>query len=72
MNKKNKFYKLLPISNIEKIENHEYIRLIENGFKIKCSLVENAVISIDLPSDLEYIKKIISNDPIYLKYSLNL
>ena len=69
MNKKNKSYKLLPISNIEKIENHEYIRLIENGFKIKCSLVENAVISIDLPSDLEYIKKIILDDPIYLKYS---
>ena len=61
-------YKQLPIRFNEKIESNEFLRIIENGYKIKCSIVDNAVISVDYPEDLEYIRENIVNDPIYNIY----
>lgn len=61
-------YKKLPIRSNEKIESNEFLRIIENGYKIKCSIVDNAVVSVDYPHDLEYIRNNILNDSVYNKY----
>jgi len=43
----------LPISNLERIEKLEQLRLIENGYKIKMVLTEYKGIGIDTPEDLD-------------------
>ena len=57
-------------SYLEKIEYNEYLRILENGYKIKAIEVESDAISVDTNSDLEYVRKVMINDPWYLKYKI--
>ena len=54
-------YSQLDKSPLESVEDHEHLRLLENGYKINCSIVESECISVDTKDDLDYIKKILEN-----------
>ena len=53
---------------MEKIEDHEYLRLIENGYKIVAKKVDSASISVDVPEDLEYVRSAMKNDNLFKIY----
>lgn len=54
-------YKNLPVSNLEKIERLEQLRVLEEGFRIKVIETNFDTIGVDTPEDLkkveEYLKK---------------
>ena len=49
-------YCKMPASPMEKIEDHEHLRLIENGYKIVGKVVADDCISLDTYEDVEEIK----------------
>jgi len=49
-----KFVKL-PISNLERIERLEQLRILENAYKIKVALTETESIGVDVPSDIDRV-----------------
>jgi len=51
----------LESTSLEKSESLEQLRILENGYKIKCVEVLDETIGVDTPDDLEKVKKIISN-----------
>jgi 3-deoxy-manno-octulosonate cytidylyltransferase (CMP-KDO synthetase) len=54
---------------LEIIERNEYLRILENGYSIKTVEVESSAISVDTPSDLEFVRKKMILDPLFKKYS---
>jgi len=61
-------YASLEQTPLEKIEFNEYLRILENGYKIQGVLVESDAISVDTAQDLEYVRGKMRNDPLFLKY----
>jgi 3-deoxy-D-manno-octulosonate cytidylyltransferase len=61
-------YRRMDKSPMEKIEDHEHLRLIENGYKIACEIVNDECLSLDTLDDLPFIEKYLKNDGVYLKY----
>jgi 3-deoxy-manno-octulosonate cytidylyltransferase (CMP-KDO synthetase) len=55
---------------IEKIEDHEHLRLIENGFTIAASVVNDQCISLDTEEDLPLILDYLRTDPTYAAIKL--
>jgi len=49
-------YKNLPVSNLEKIERLEQLRVLEEGFRIKVIETKYDTIGVDTPQDLEKVK----------------
>ena len=49
-------------SNLEKSENLEQLRALENGAKIKVVITDYNPISIDTPKDLEYAKSCLDKE----------
>lgn len=49
-------YKNLPVSNLEKIERLEQLRVLEEGFGIKVIETKYDTIGVDTPEDLERVK----------------
>jgi 3-deoxy-manno-octulosonate cytidylyltransferase (CMP-KDO synthetase) len=45
----------LPLSNLERIERLEQLRILENGYKIKVALTETESIGVDVPSDIDRV-----------------
>jgi len=66
-----KNYASMEKSPMESLEDHEHLRLIENGYKIRAAVVESNCISVDVPEDLEYVKSVIPHDPYWPKYKPN-
>ena len=62
-----KFVKL-PASYNELREPNEFLRIIDNGYKIKTVKFDKAEISLDTYSDLIKIKKLIKKDKYFKKY----
>jgi 3-deoxy-manno-octulosonate cytidylyltransferase (CMP-KDO synthetase) len=62
-------YHFLEKSPLEKIEDHEHLRLLENGYKIFCEVVNDKCISLDTPDDIPIIEEYLINDPIYKLYA---
>lgn len=60
-------YSEMKKTPMENVEDHEFLRLIENGYKIKAIKVDSSSISVDYPEDLEYVIKEMSNDEYYIK-----
>jgi len=58
----------LPKSPLEIVENNEYLRIIENGYKIKAISVDSDAISVDTNEDYILVNKLMSNDKYYKKY----
>lgn len=55
-----KFVKL-PQTNLEKLELLEQLRIIENGYRIKCCKVDYNPIGVDTEEDLEKVREIMKN-----------
>ncbi|MDR0676274.1 MAG: 3-deoxy-manno-octulosonate cytidylyltransferase [Elusimicrobiota bacterium] len=55
------FFINTPIGNLEKIEDIDHLRFIENNIEIKFNLVESDSISVDTPKDLEKVREIIKD-----------
>jgi len=49
-------YRNLPVSNLEKIERLEQLRVLEEGFRIKVIETKFDTIGVDTPEDLEKLK----------------
>ena len=47
----------LPVSGLERAENLEQLRWLENGYPIMTRVVADSSIGIDTPSDLEKAEK---------------
>jgi len=45
----------LPVSNLEKIEQLEQLRVLENGYKIKVAETETDSIGVDVPEDINRV-----------------
>ena len=50
-------YKNLPVSNLEKTEKLEQLRVLAEGFKIKVIETKFDTVGVDTPDDLERVKK---------------
>ncbi len=61
-------YQQLEKTPLEKIEDHEHLRLLEHGFKIKASMVDDECISLDTPEDIPVIEQLLQNDKVYNSY----
>ena len=57
-------YKNLPVSNLEKIERLEQLRVLEEGFRIKVIETKFDTVGVDTPEDLERVKYILEKDKI--------
>jgi 3-deoxy-manno-octulosonate cytidylyltransferase (CMP-KDO synthetase) len=53
---------------LEQIEYNEYLRVLEQGVKIKAVRIKGAKISVDTPGDLEEVKKLMQKDHLKKKY----
>ena len=61
-------YAKMEKTPMEKIEDHEHLRLIENGYKLVARKVESNSISVDTPDDLAYVKEVMKTDPYFKQY----
>jgi len=57
-------YKNLPVSNLEKIERLEQLRVLEEGFRIKVIETKYDTIGVDTPEDLEKVKQYLKKEKI--------
>jgi 3-deoxy-manno-octulosonate cytidylyltransferase (CMP-KDO synthetase) len=51
-------YKNMPVSFLEKSENLEQLRVLENGYKIKTIETQYPTLSINVPDDITEIEKL--------------
>ena len=65
--KKNTILKYCNLNKtaLENMEDHEHLRLLENGFKIVAEIVEDDSISMDTKSDIVTIEKKLEKDKIF-------
>jgi 3-deoxy-manno-octulosonate cytidylyltransferase (CMP-KDO synthetase) len=61
-------YASWPSTPLENIEYNEYLRVLENGVKIKAVKIEDAKISVDTPDDLEEVRRLMKSDEIKTRY----
>jgi 3-deoxy-manno-octulosonate cytidylyltransferase (CMP-KDO synthetase) len=54
--------------NLEKIEFNEYVRILENGEKIRAVYVESDAVSVDTPEDLQYVREVMPHDVWFHQY----
>jgi 3-deoxy-manno-octulosonate cytidylyltransferase (CMP-KDO synthetase) len=52
-------YPTLPQGVLEKIEQLEQLRWMENGWKIRVAEVEHDAVSVDVPADVERVEKLL-------------
>jgi 3-deoxy-D-manno-octulosonate cytidylyltransferase len=64
-----KRYSEMDKSPLEKIEDHEHLRLIENGYSIVAKIVNDNCISLDTPEDLPIIESLLKDDIHYKSYA---
>ena len=55
-------------SPMECIEDHEHLRIIENGYKLIARQVDSSAISVDTLDDLEFVRSQMPTDSVYLQY----
>ena len=52
-------YPVLPQGELERIEQLEQLRWLENGWKIRVAEVEHDAVSVDVPEDVERVEKLL-------------
>lgn len=62
-------YAKMDKTPLEKIEDHEHLRLLEHGYKIQTAKVYTICVSVDTYEDLEYVRERMKEDPLYKLYS---
>lgn len=55
-------------TELEKIEYIEYLRILENGHKIRSVIVDKYAISVDTPDDLKSVSEMMKRDPTVREY----
>jgi 3-deoxy-manno-octulosonate cytidylyltransferase (CMP-KDO synthetase) len=53
-------YPTLPQGNLERVEQLEQLRWLENGWKIRVTEVEHDAISVDVPDDVTRVEKLLA------------
>jgi 3-deoxy-manno-octulosonate cytidylyltransferase (CMP-KDO synthetase) len=61
-------YAKLHQTPLEKIEYNEYLRILENGYKIQGVLVDSDAVSVDSYEDLKHVRKLMLVDKIFENY----
>ena len=61
-------YASLEQTPLERIEFNEYLRILENGYKIQGVIVDSDSVSVDTDDDLKYVQNKMINDKIYEQY----
>ena len=54
-------YPTLPQGELERIEQLEQLRWLENGWKIRVAEVEHDAVSVDVPEDVAKVEKLLAN-----------
>jgi 3-deoxy-manno-octulosonate cytidylyltransferase (CMP-KDO synthetase) len=54
--------------SLEKIEDNEYLRILEKGYRIRAVHVESDAISVDTADDLKYVREKMIMDPWFSQY----
>lgn len=62
-------YSQLEQTPLEKIEYNEYLRILENGYKIQGVMVSSDAISVDTKDDLDTVRKLMETDKLRLSYT---
>lgn len=63
-----KKYVSLPSSDLESTEFNEYLRILDNGYKIKVEEVSSSAVSVDTNSDLAFVRRAMKSDSYLKKY----
>ncbi len=63
-------YAELKETPLEKIEYNEYLRILENGYKIQGIVVDSDSVSVDTEEDLKYVINKMKDDEIYHQYKI--
>ena len=61
-------YAQMDRGSLEKIEFNEYVRILENGERIRAVYVESDAVSVDTPEDLQYVREVMPYDLWFHKY----
>jgi 3-deoxy-manno-octulosonate cytidylyltransferase (CMP-KDO synthetase) len=61
-------YAKLEQTPLEKIEYNEYLRILENGYKIQGVLVDGDTLSVDTYKDLLHVRRCMKSDKLFYKY----
>lgn len=61
-------YISLEQTPLDKIESHELLRVLENGYKIQGIKVDSTAISVDTPDDLEFVRNEMKSNLIFSTY----
>jgi len=56
-------YPTLPQGDLERIEQLEQLRWLENGFRIRVAETDYDAVSVDVPSDIERVEKLLRAGP---------
>src|SRR5215475_7847019 len=52
-------YPTLPLGELERVEQLEQLRWLENGWKIRVAEVEHDAVSVDVPEDVQRVEKLL-------------
>jgi len=63
-------YASMQQTPLEKIEYNEYLRILENGYKIQGVMVDSDSISVDTEDDLVYVRKKMKTDLLFKEYGV--
>ena len=61
-------YAQMDRGSLEKIEFNEYVRILENGERIRAVYVESDAVSVDTPEDLQYVREVMPYDLWFQQY----
>ena len=61
-------YATLEQTPLEIIESNEYLRVLENGYKIQGVMVDSIAVSVDTIEDLEFVRNVMKNDKLFFTY----
>jgi 3-deoxy-manno-octulosonate cytidylyltransferase (CMP-KDO synthetase) len=59
----------IPMSPLEKVESVDYLRIMENGHRIKMVLTDVSTETVDTPEDLKMVEELMKNDPLIKTYA---
>lgn len=62
-------YAAMKQTPLEQVEFNEYLRILENGYKIRAVHVKDARISVDTFDDLAEVRKLMRKDKLRFKYA---
>lgn len=64
-------YAQLPMGVLEDIESNDMLRFLENGRKVKVVESPDETLSVDIPSDIDKVEKLMFKDELYHQYAVS-